>query len=154
MRIKKTSQYIEGGASISNTYGTSQSNGYSQEFLNGTTIFEDTVNGGVNTDITLTDSISNYKYIEVLCRRGLRNDNAGYNIIKIPIEATSQNTTLSFSWRGSTYLEEYTAVYTLSGTSMNLSYFVTRKTTISNNTSTLDTTTNNVYVKRITGYKY
>lgn len=34
-RIKKTSQYIEGGASISNTYGTSQSNGYSQEYING-----------------------------------------------------------------------------------------------------------------------
>lgn len=34
MRIKKTSQYIEGGASISNVYGTSQSNGYSQEYCN------------------------------------------------------------------------------------------------------------------------
>ena len=34
MRIKKTSQYIEGGASISNVYGTSQSNGYSQEYMN------------------------------------------------------------------------------------------------------------------------
>lgn len=34
MRIKKTSQYIENGASISNTYGTSQSNGYSQEYIN------------------------------------------------------------------------------------------------------------------------
>lgn len=35
MRIKKTSQYIEGGASISNVYGTSQENGYSQEYING-----------------------------------------------------------------------------------------------------------------------
>lgn len=34
MRIKKTSQYLEGGASISNVYGTSTSNGYSQNFLN------------------------------------------------------------------------------------------------------------------------
>lgn len=34
-RIKKTSQYIEGGASISNVYGTSQSNGYSQDYING-----------------------------------------------------------------------------------------------------------------------
>ena len=34
MRIKKTSQYIEGGASISNVHGTSQSNGYSQEYIN------------------------------------------------------------------------------------------------------------------------
>lgn len=35
MRIKKTSQYIEGGASLSNVYGTSQSNGYTQEYING-----------------------------------------------------------------------------------------------------------------------
>ena len=34
MRIKKTSQYIEGGANISNVYGTSQSDGYSQEYIN------------------------------------------------------------------------------------------------------------------------
>ena len=33
-KIKKTSQYIEDGASISNVYGTSQSNGYSQEYIN------------------------------------------------------------------------------------------------------------------------
>ena len=34
MRIKKTSQYIEGGASLSNVYGTSNKNGYTQEYLN------------------------------------------------------------------------------------------------------------------------
>lgn len=34
MRIKKTSQYIEGGASISNVYGTSQENGYTQDYIN------------------------------------------------------------------------------------------------------------------------
>lgn len=35
MRIKKTSQYIEGGASLSNVYGTSDSDGYTQEYING-----------------------------------------------------------------------------------------------------------------------
>lgn len=34
-RIKKTSQYIEGGASLSNVYGTSNKNGYTQEYING-----------------------------------------------------------------------------------------------------------------------
>ena len=34
MRIKKTSQYIEGGASLSNVYGTSNENGYTQEYIN------------------------------------------------------------------------------------------------------------------------
>lgn len=34
MRIKKTSQYIEGGAALSNTYGTSQEDGYTQAYMN------------------------------------------------------------------------------------------------------------------------
>lgn len=34
-KIKKTSQYIEGGASLSNVYGTSNENGYTQEYING-----------------------------------------------------------------------------------------------------------------------
>lgn len=34
MRIKKVSQYIEGGASLSNEYGTSNENGYTQEYIN------------------------------------------------------------------------------------------------------------------------
>lgn len=32
--IRKTSQYIEGGASLSNVYGTSNENGYTQEYIN------------------------------------------------------------------------------------------------------------------------
>ena len=34
MRIKKTSQYIEGGANLSNEYGTSNENGYTQQYIN------------------------------------------------------------------------------------------------------------------------
>ena len=37
MRIKKTSQYMQGGASLSNVYGTSDSNGYTQEYINSLT---------------------------------------------------------------------------------------------------------------------
>lgn len=35
--IRKTSQYIEGGASLSNVYGTSDSNGYTQSYINSLT---------------------------------------------------------------------------------------------------------------------
>ena len=42
MRIKKTSQYIEGGASLSNVYGTSQSNGYTQDYINGLNTYSTT----------------------------------------------------------------------------------------------------------------
>lgn len=34
MRIKKTSQYIEGGANLSTVYGTSNENGYTQDYIN------------------------------------------------------------------------------------------------------------------------
>ena len=34
-KIQKTSQYMEGGASLSNVYGTSDENGYTQEYING-----------------------------------------------------------------------------------------------------------------------
>lgn len=33
-QIQKTSQYIEGGANLSNEYGTSNENGYTQEYIN------------------------------------------------------------------------------------------------------------------------
>jgi hypothetical protein len=34
MRIKKTSQYMQGAANLSNAYGTSNENGYTQEYIN------------------------------------------------------------------------------------------------------------------------
>lgn len=53
MRIKKTSQYIEGGASLSNEYGTSNENGYTQNYSNNnfeTKSYEYTnVGGGIRT---------------------------------------------------------------------------------------------------------
>ena len=33
-KIQKTSQYMQGGASLSNVYGTSNENGYTQEYIN------------------------------------------------------------------------------------------------------------------------
>lgn len=35
MRIRKTSQYMEGGAHLSNVFGASTSNGYTQNYING-----------------------------------------------------------------------------------------------------------------------
>lgn len=82
MRIKKTSQYIEGGASLSNVYGTSNENGYTQEYINklvpniqsGTVNFG-IVNGNTATSqtITLSKPYSNTNY-KVFCNF----QNAGY----------------------------------------------------------------------------
>ena len=74
MRIKKTSQYIEGGATLSNEYGTSQNNGYSQEYINknigGTLLWTNpSPSSSMSpTNITVED-MSNYDIIEVWFRQ-------------------------------------------------------------------------------------
>lgn len=123
MRIKKVSQYIEGGAHLSNVYGTSNENGYTQEYINslntystteqrvGTwidnkplysrTIVETGLDCNSTSSITLSDSATiNIKKIE------------GYNIgdtgiIWNYIMLTSTSGTIEYNrsmafWNGST----------------------------------------------------
>lgn len=72
MRIKKVSQYIEGGANLSNVYGTSDENGYTQEYINetlsGEVIWEneDTSQSFARQTITLPDT---YKKVEIIWKR-------------------------------------------------------------------------------------
>ena len=56
MRIKKTSQYIEGGASLSNVYGKSDSNGYTQEYINGVIEEDSGTFTGTHSNITYSGS--------------------------------------------------------------------------------------------------
>ena len=78
MRIKKVSQYIEGGASLSNEYGTSNENGYTQEYINetfgGEVIWEnsDISQSFAEQNITLDDT---YKKIEIICGRSITSSN-------------------------------------------------------------------------------
>lgn len=59
MRIKKTSQYMEGGASLSNEYGTSDSNGYTQEYINPIKEKTDRI---TTIDNTMSGSATSYNY--------------------------------------------------------------------------------------------
>lgn len=54
MRIKKTSQYMQGGASLSNVYGTSNENGYTQEYINELSILGLKYNKTLTTDVSHT----------------------------------------------------------------------------------------------------
>lgn len=78
-KIQKTSQYIEGGASLSNVYGTSQSNGYSQEYINnafgGVVLWTNSspTSNFVGQQITLNDNLNNYDYYEVLYDENITN---------------------------------------------------------------------------------
>ena len=68
MRIKKTSQYIEGGASLSNEYGTSNENGYTQEYINGVELYSTTLTtstGFYTGTQTINEDIKNFRYIDV-----------------------------------------------------------------------------------------
>ena len=51
------------GTYISNEYGIAQDKGYSQEYLNGTILYENAT--GTNGNITLNDDVSNYRYLEI-----------------------------------------------------------------------------------------
>ena len=42
MRIKKTSQYMEGGANLSTVYGTSNTDGYTQSYINSLNTYSST----------------------------------------------------------------------------------------------------------------
>lgn len=58
MRIKKTSQYIEGGASLSNVYGTSNEDGYTQQYIN-------TELNKKLTNETVSSTINNCKFYKM-----------------------------------------------------------------------------------------
>lgn len=62
MRIKKTSQYIEDGASLSNVYGTSNENGYTQSYINGLSIL------GLKYNKTITTGVNNQR-IKITCTK-------------------------------------------------------------------------------------
>lgn len=63
MAIRKISQTPPTMASIVDTYSTSTKDGYSCDYLNGTILYESST--GTSGDITLSDNISNYRYIEI-----------------------------------------------------------------------------------------
>lgn len=61
-KIEKTSQYIQGGANLSNEYGTSNENGYTQEYINGLSIL------GLKYNKTLTTGVNNQR-IKITCTK-------------------------------------------------------------------------------------
>lgn len=58
-RIKKTSQYIANAANLSNAYGTSNSNGYTQEYLNDKLINVGNIEPEYQTNIVCSQNILN-----------------------------------------------------------------------------------------------
>lgn len=74
MRIRKVSQPTQiepGTAQIIDTYSTSTDDGYSCNYINTrvVTLYSDTT--GTDGDVTLSDNVSNYSYLEVFGYEGI-----------------------------------------------------------------------------------
>jgi len=118
MRIKKTSQYIEGGASLSTTYGTSNSDGYTQSYINGINTYStdevDTGQTWINGEkiyckvvpFTVSSTSSNYINVDL----GV---STSYSIIQ-PLKICKKDEGYDIAWFGRTQIDMYTS--TSSGT--------------------------------------
>lgn len=108
MRIKKISPRIPANGNIYNTYGTSQENTYSQEYINNIHLTELLGSTGLTqgNSYQLSDNITNYKYIMiVLSTSGMfQNANRQY----IPVSQIADYTT---DYRCALSLFQSTTVY-------------------------------------------
>lgn len=132
MRIKKVSQptpIIPGTAQITDTYSTSTTDGYSCNYVNGFTpveLYNNTT--GATGNITLSDSVSNYSYLEVY---GYNNAVGGSIYTKYDV-SSGQDLSLFIVGTNGSQTRLVTTVYTVSGTTLTVKY--TQRTTVFNKT--------------------
>lgn len=156
MRIRKTSQYMEDGASLSNVYGTSDSNGYTQEYINSlhqkTTLYENDTWTGNNESITLSDSAANYDYLEIfygIFNIGgdtyksvkIANPNGKTAILDGIVRDGNQNAVFFIG-----------SNWSISTTTMSLSS-IAKSYMYNSSTNNINTTDKNVYIKKVVGIK-
>ena len=137
MRIKKTSQYMEGGANLSNIYGTSNENGYTQDYINnnvepkGVVIYDGTTKYANDIMVIPTE----YKKLDVYCYSYVNAQ--AKNIISVDTSTNSTQFTTGAVFALRTLRADYCATYP---------NFASSSATIRNND-------NNFYVYKIVGYK-
>ena len=147
MRIKKTSQYIEGGATLSNTYGTSQTNGYTQEFLNGTILYNNS--SGTETTFQISDDAENYRCIEIIFGRDA---SSTYSRSSVKIfEPHGKRGALLLQLSGTSSVYILVANITISHTTMTIAN--SREISISNNAYPVLDTDRLISVYKVIGYK-
>lgn len=147
MRIKKTSQYIEGGASISNIYGTSQSDGYSQSFINGDVLYDNP--SGTSTDFQLSADSENYRCLEIIFGRDATST---YSRSSVKVfEPYGKRAALLLQLSGTSSVYILVANITISHTTMTVGN--SREIVIENNASPTLDTTRLLSVYKVIGYK-
>lgn len=141
-------------ATISNTYGTSQTEGYSQEYINSrrTTLYENDTWSGNQGNITLSDSTANYDYLEVFyATRSLGGE--GYKSVKIANpNGKTIDSDMVIRKADDNVMYYLSTLYNVSGTSLTLK--ATGVSYVYNNSANnVNTSTNYIYVKKVVGIK-
>lgn len=147
MRIKKTSQYMEGGASISNVYGTSQSDGYSQSFINGDVLYDNP--SGTETTFQLSADSENYRCIEIIFGRDA---SSTYSRSSVKVfEPYGKRAALLLQLSGSSSVYILVANVEITHTYMTITN--SREISISNNAYPVLDTDRLISVYKVIGYK-
>ena len=145
-QIKKIAPVTPANGNIENSYGSSQTNTYSQEYINGTELFYNA--SGVNTDFTLNDYITNYRYLEIIVLNANQGNN--YQMFKFPVNNGVRYTLPCQSVGTNTRFYIETTQYTLTDKSATFRF----STTLEINAGVLTHSAGNTNkVVRVVGYK-
>ena len=152
MRIKKTSQYMEGGANLSNIYGTSNENGYTQDYINnnvepkGVVIYDGTTKYANDIMVIPTE----YKKLDVYCYSYVNAQ--AKNIISVDTSTNStQFTTGAVFALPDAYFVEIELIFKTNRT-LRADYCATYPN-FASSSATIRNNDNNFYVYKIVGYK-
>jgi len=142
--IKKVSETTPTMASVINTHSNSTTDTYSCDYLNGTVLYENA--SGANNNVTLSDSINNYSYIEIYSRwyTGL-----SVPAVKLAVGYIQNNQfVISFNTLDGGHPIIYAKLYSISGasiTKVDWHYYVIDTTEYA--------TWDALYITKVVGYK-
>lgn len=146
--IRKTSETTPNNSAVVNAQSNSTTDTYSCNFINGTVLYENA--SGSNGNITLSDSLSNYKFVDIVFTRTIK------DIIKV-LRFDTSSTVLTLDTQNiASNREVYFAVakYEPSGASLNLSGFKDYYQSANGQSWNSNTgSSSSIYIMKVIGYK-
>lgn len=118
--------------------------------LTAVALYESTT--GSNGNITLSDNVSNYSYIEIF----YKDNDYNYNSMKFIYKTNNQNivlSTLPVSIGVQNYLRAKTAMYTISGKNINFTSYADWNITANAGSAASTISDNIIYIMKVLGYK-
>lgn len=151
MRIRKVSQPTQiepGTAQITDTYSVSTEDGYSCNYINGTTLYSSA--NGDNTSITLSNAYTNYSRLKIYFY--CHSSKVAY--FTQEVDTNVDNFNLMGFYKASDYVGQLiSAKFQMSGTSITYvnSSRLNANTTYSSSQVTMNT--KDIYIYKVVGYK-